>query len=253
MKTKLLIVLAILITNTCWADEMVTIAYFQSKPHMIFDTSTRKIYGALYTFLEEYIAPKMGVKFVWNQTPSNVPREIELLTTESVDAVALLVYSPDRAEKFCYTRNPYYATRSVVGVLNTSTLTKVEKIEDIVDLRIGYVAKTYISPFMRDPRVKFDYVSSSNANEHNLKKLQLGRVDAIYIPDKAALLNEMHLLNIDNKIRVIDLPETPANAHVVFSKKNRALADRFDKAYNEIDGANVYRALLGQYLDINRL
>ena len=236
------------------AKDKVTISYFHAQPHIMFDPSNKKPYGALYSFLNEHIAPQMGVQFVWDSHPSNIPRQLIMLSNEIRDAVALLLFSPTRAEKFSYPQNPFYAPKSTIGIPSRSRLNKIEKVEDILSLKIGYVDKTYLSPFMRDKRIQFDFISSSiTPNEANLKKLQAGRIDAIYIPDKAALLCGIKNLNIEDQIRVIDLPEKPGKAHVVFSKNNKALAEAFDKAYQEIDGNRVYMELLNKYLDVNQL
>jgi ABC-type amino acid transport substrate-binding protein len=242
-----------LFTKMGWANDNVTIAYFQAEPHIFYDASTQKVSGALYTFLEEYIAPKMEVQFVWDTSPSNVPRQIHQLTHELTDAVAILHLTPDRAEKFSYTTHRFYAAKPAIGVLKSSSLTKVDTVEDILHLTIGYAVDTYISPFMRDERITFEFVHTGMVNEQNAKKLKAGRIDAMYIPDKAALLSEMKLLNMEEMIRVIDLPEEAGNVYVVFSKRHKALADKYDKAYNEIHGDTVYQELLSQYLDVNRL
>lgn len=253
MIKKVSIALFILFSTTCHAQDKISIAYFNSDPHIVYDHSTNRISGALYTFLEEYIAPEMGVKFVWDIDPSNIPRQIELLKNEKIDAVALLVYTPERAGALSYTKENYYVSKTVIGVLRGNPLVKINTVDDILGLKIGYMSQTYISPFMRDKRIQFEFIHSADANLLNLKKLKNGRIDAIYIPDKAALLYDLKITSMEKDVRVIDLPEKAAHSHVVFSPGNRALAERYDKAFESVNGRKVYYELLGKYVDVNRL
>jgi polar amino acid transport system substrate-binding protein len=235
------------------AEERITITYFQAAPHIMYDSSSGEISGALFELLEDYLAPEMGVAFDWDETPACVPRQLSLLEEGERDAAALLIYTPERAEKMIFTRHSFAISRPVLGVLTHHRPERVERVEDILGLKIGWAQDTYVSPFMRDERIQFEFNSSAKHNQINLKKLINGRIDCIYVPDKASLLMELKLLHLEDSVRIMELPEKPGTQHVVFSKKNAALAKRFDEAYERIDGDGRYLQLMSKYLDVSRL
>lgn len=250
---KPLILFLLLSFSVAYGKDKISIAYFEAEPHIIYNYSTREISGALYDFLNNYIAPEMGVEFIWHRSPSNFPRQLYLLSNESVDTLAILVHTEDRARKFSFTKNAYYFSKPVIGVLKKNTLKKIEKVEDIIHLKIGYAAKTYISPFMRDRRINFEFVSSYSANKSNFFKLNAGRVDAIYIPDKAALLHMTNTMKTGSMIRILEIPEEPIKLHVVFSKKNIYITKIFDRAFEKINGEKIYKELISKYLKIRHI
>jgi ABC-type amino acid transport substrate-binding protein len=141
----------------------------------------------------------------------------------------------------------------VLGVLTQNRLDHVGRVEDILGLTIGYTTGTYISPFMRDDRIRFDFVSSGQPNEINVKKLLKGRIDCVYTPDKPSLLMELKNIGAEDLVKILDLPEAPGRVHVVFSKKNAALAKRFDAAFARINGDTRYLKLRWKYLDVSKL
>ena len=251
-KTVVVLILFCLVGN-CRAGETITITFFQAAPHIMFDASTGNVSGALFELLEEFVAPEMGALFVWDPATASVPRQISLLKQEQRDAAALLMYTPQRAQAFIFSKQPIAISKPVLGVLTENRLDHVGRVEDISGLTIGYTTGTYISPFMRDDRIRFDFVSSGQPNEINVKKLLKGRIDCVYTPDKSSLLMAIKNLGADGLVRILDLPEAPGRVHIVFSKKNAALAGRFDAAYARINGDTRYLKLLSKYFDISKL
>jgi len=253
MKAVVLIIIFLTYASNSVANDTIRIAYFNVPPHMIYDSEKEKLVSsAVYDLIEKFIAPKMGVKFDWQQTPTNIPRQLASLSSETIDASALLIYSSERSKKFIFTKEAYIHSSSAIAVLKTSSLQSINKVEDILGLKIGYAAKSFLSPFMRDKRIKLDLISSPHFNNHNFKKLLAGRIDGVYAPDKAGLLMVMKEMSLENKVRVISLPEEAVNFHVVFSKNNKEMAQRFDQAFAELDGRILYLKLLSKYLDITK-
>lgn len=254
MKNLILTIILILHSNGSLANDTIKIAYFNVPPHIIYDSKKGKLAsGAVYDLIEKFIAPKMGVNFEWKDTPSNIPRQLTSLEHEAIDASALLIYTPERSKKYIFTNEPYIQSSSAIAVLRSSSLQSVEKVEDILGLRVGYAAKSFLSPFMRDKRITLDLISSANFNRHNFRKLLAGRLEGVYAPDKAGLLMVIKEMSLEDKVRVITLPEKAVNFHVVFSKKNKELAERFDRAFHELGGKKLYLELLSKYVDITNL
>ena len=103
MKTVSALLLALLVSITAHhvcAAEKYSVAYFNVPPHVIFDAETLTLSGALYDFLNDEIAPEMGIQLVWDKTPTNIPRQTQLLKDEQRDIAALMAITPERSELF---------------------------------------------------------------------------------------------------------------------------------------------------------
>lgn len=229
----------------------VQIAFFNVPPHIYLDEKTGQVKGAVYEFLENHMAPAMKVKFVWDAQPSVIPRQIELMDQKEY-ASACLAYSPERAQKFNISEVPYMAGKSTLVVLKSNKLNKITKVEDLFDMKIGF-GNAFISPFMKNDKIKFEIVSAPNFNELNFKKLENKRIDAVYTPDKASLLFFMKEMNLAQEYKLLDIPETPSKYHVVFSQSLKNVADRYNKAFKELDGSKLYLKILGKYIDTSKL
>lgn len=240
--------------GNCPAQQKIRISYFDVPPFVIYDANEKKpTKGALLEFLEHHIGPKMGAEFVWDKGPSSIARLCESLSNKSRDAVALLTYTPQRARDYVFTEAPYFVSSSGLAVLKNGKLKKVEKIDDILSLRIGYVDNAYLSPFMRDERLIFDNPASGNFNMKNFKKLMMNRIDAVYTPDMASLLAGMEQLDLEKDVNLIRLPEETSAFHVVFAKGMESVAGRYNEAFDEIDGRKLFMQLMSKYIDISKL
>ena len=254
MKKLFLIAILVLFSDTSFAEQEIKIAYFKTSPFIIYDREEREMTGgALYEFLEQHIGPEMGVKFIWERAPSSIPRQMDSLENKSVDAIALLTYTHERAQKYAFTATPFLMSVPALAVLKSNKIERVEKVEDILSLKIGYGRDTHLSPFMRDERINFELISSSNFIEQNFHKLMLSSIDAVYAPDIASHLGAIRRLKYEDDVKVIKLPEKESAFHVVFSKDLEQLAVRYDEAYDKIDGERIFMQILSKYVDISKL
>ncbi len=120
-------------------------------------------------------------------------------------------------------------------------------------MTLGYGAKAYISPFMKDERIKLDLVTTPNWMDLNLRKLLAGRNDAMYQPERSSFLYYMKKQKLEDRIKLISLPET-AELYTTFSKKAAAdLAQKYDRAFEKVGGTARYIEILSKYLDTDRL
>jgi len=254
MKKLIFIMIFVLLNGTCLAQQKITVAYFNVPPFIMYDNEHHQLIGgALHEFLEQHMGPKMGVEFVWDKFPSAIPRQIISLETGAVDAIALLAWNPQRAGRFRFTKTPYFSSLPALAVLNKCPLNRVEQIEDILPLRIGYGKDAYLTSFMRDKRINFDLLASGNFNEQNFKKLLMARIDAVYAPDIVSLLVVVKKLNLEKEVAVIELPDKVSAFHLVFPQKAPAIARHYDQAFEQIDGQKLFLQILSKYVDTSKL
>ncbi len=241
------------IVNAETGVKEVKIAFFNVPPHIYLDEKTGQMKGAAYELLANHIAPAMKVKFVWDSQPTTIPRQISLLEENTGYVSALLVYTPDRAQKFIFPEVAYASGPSALALLKSNSLDKITKVEDIAGMSVGYASNAVITPFMKNDKVKFDLISTANFNEVNFKKLMAKRIDAVYAPDKASLLFFMKQMNLDKEFKILDLPEKSALYSVVFPKGLKDVVESYVKALNEINGPQLYLKLLSKYIDTSKL
>lgn len=251
MKKNLLMTIfsLVMIFNVAAAAEKkeIKIDYFDVPPHIYQDEKTGEIKGAAYEFLEKYMAPEINVKFVWQKSPTVIPRQLENLEGNDY-ASALLISTPDRMKKFLFPQTAYGSGTASLAVLKTNKLQKIQKAEDIAGLKIGYATNAFITPFMKSDKIIFELVSASNYNEVNFKKLQAKRIDAVYTPDEASLLFYIKQMALGETVKVLSLPESPAIYNVAFSRNLTDVAERYNTAFKKVDGVKLYQTLLQKYI-----
>jgi hypothetical protein len=184
-KIALWAVLIWLSASGLFAEE-IKISFFTTMPHVGVDKSKEKNTGAVVEFLDQHMGPKMGVTFVWDKEPTTIPRQYIHLEQGERDAVALLVFSPERDKMFSYSRKPYFMAQSALAFMKISPIVKITTVKDIEPLKIAYCEKFFVSPFMKDSLIKWDLMAHPECPLINMKKLSAGRVDAVYLPDKAS-------------------------------------------------------------------
>ena len=221
--------------------------YMNAPPHIFIDSKTNKVSGVAYELLEKYIAKEMNVKFVWGNTVTTVPKQLSRLESEDYVS-ALLIYTPERGEKFACSAKPYYKSAPAIAVLKGNKLKKVTSASDLYGMTFGYAANTTITPFMKNDQIKFDLVSLPNFNEVNIKKVKAKRIDGVYAPDYNGIRYSIKLLNFTKDFRVITLPDTPASYHVVFPKNMKEMADKYNSAFDKVDGQKIYIQILKKYV-----
>lgn len=235
------------------AQEQYSVAYFDLPPHIIVDKDSLHISGALYDFLNEDIAPAMGIEFVWDKMPTNIPRQAELLKNDERDIAALMAVTPQRSELFEFSATHYFESKPSIAVLKENPLNRVKSIDDILGLTVGYATQAFRTPFMRDERIRFEFIASAESTKLNFLKLTHDRVDAVYAPDKASLLMEIKQEQLQDKVKILALPEPGSLSHLVFAKKHAALAERYNKAFISVGGRKKYLQRLNKYLDSSQL
>ena len=96
------------------AKDEIQLFYFNAPPHIYIDANHR-LTGAIVDFIEEGIAPEMGVKFNWNQKSTSIPRQIEIIKKDAQSAIALLSITEERTKVMAFTEAPYFKEPSCTG------------------------------------------------------------------------------------------------------------------------------------------
>ena len=249
--TVLALTLSALLPATLFA-ESIRVGYFDVAPYAMREEGNNELKGAAVDFLEKILAPEMGVKVIWAKEPTSIPRQLFQLDNHKLDAGLGFAKNHERAKFLNFPRNPIIEATSGLALIKNHPLRDVKKVEDILDLKIGYVHKAYLSPFMRDKRIRFEFVSQKNAIFLNLQKLLAGRIDAQYQPNVIPLLYYARKFNAEDKIKIVHFPEK-MRTYTSFSKKSgKDLAERYDRAFEKVGGKEAFKAILSTYVNIDR-
>jgi ABC-type amino acid transport substrate-binding protein len=252
MKQLFLCLLPLLFSSSVFAQTL-RVGYFEVAPYIFTEKGSTTPKGASVEFLEKLIAPAMGVKIVWAKEAVGIPRLQEQLKANQLDAAAVFAKNPERVQFLTYPEKPFLTTNPVLAVLRDNPLQKVQKIEDVILLKIGHCAKAFTSPFMRDQRVQWELMSSSNCVPLNLQKLIKKRFDAQYQPDAPPLLYYAREEKVENDIRLVSLPEV-VEIYTPFSKGVSAqVVEKYQKAFDQVGGQKAYLKMLGTYIDVTKL
>lgn len=228
------------------------LSYFNVPPHISWDAARERPVGALVDLLEDYIAPELEVELVW-LSPAPIPRILKQLESGHVDAAAIMAKSPERATSFRYPSEPFWRSVPVLVVRDSHPLERVDSIDDVLGLRIGYMQNSFVSPFMRDPRIDWSNPASASSVEQNLQRLLLGRIDAQYNLEAAPILGLAKPHELD-RLRFLPLPEESMLYTVFGRDQSPELVDRYAATLERLGGIEFYtRELLSRYVDIARL
>ena len=246
------LLIPLLLATQLFAESM-RVGYFIIPPYIMEEEAGTKPVGALVGFLEERIAPEMGVNVIWAERPTSLQRQLFQLEHGELDAGVILAYKPERMRFLDYPRNPFFETSPSLALLKHHPLQEIQKVEDILGLTIGCLGKSYISPFMRDKRIKFEFVYTNDASVLVFRKLLAGRIDAHYQLGVPVLLYLAKKFDAEEKIKILRLPER-AVVYTAFSKKAGGdLAARYDRAFEKVGGMKAFIEYFADYIDIGKL
>ncbi len=244
--------------NESEAADKISIGFFMLPPHVIWDETTRKPSGAAVDFFEEYIKPKLNISVKWVNAP--VKRLFHNMKTGKLDAVLLAGKKAAREQFSFYPKFSFIVTRPCLIVMKSHPLTEVKTVEDILKYKIAHHMGSISTLFMRDDRINFDYMAGDDTVRRNLKKLNIGRVDAFYRPTCSSGIYVAGKIGMEKKIRSIYLPEEKMELFTIFSKKSpkgRVMIEKYNKAIGKLitdsssgnrDIYRLYNNLLKRYI-----
>ena len=152
-----------------------------------------------------------------------------------------------------FTEVPYFKEPAALAVLQTNPLNKVDRVDDLRNLTIGYAKGGVLTPMMKNERLHFELISNPDYHAANIKKLDLGRIDAVYAPSRSILIHYIQKLDLTERVKLLELPDTKSTYYIVFSKLAPELAIQYNAAFKKIGGQQFYIEKLRKYIDMSSL
>lgn len=203
------------------AAEKIKMGYFNLIPHVFYDKTSQKSQGASIDYFNAAVSA-MGYEIEWFG-PLPFPRLIIYLKEGKIDGSIMMNKNPERETFLFYPESPYHMVQRIFAVKKENKLDKITSINDILDYKVGFMKDAHLSPFIKDnmDKITLELIHSENWVEQNLIKLNAGRLDAVYDLNSETMLYKAKELNIDDKIKILQVPESPEGVYIVFSKTSQ--------------------------------
>jgi ABC-type amino acid transport substrate-binding protein len=231
-------------------SQQVTLGYFNLRPH-VYQDDNGDARGPLIDFLSQYIAPELGVTFIFSYAP--LPRILKNMEDGKLVGAVILGKTKQRRRIYDYPTHNFYTMRSVIAVGKNSPLKEISSPDDLKKLDIGYFRGGIVSPYMQKHNIKFINIYGMTPWIRNLNKMLLNRIDAVYSPLELNMISTAKKYDIYDKIKIIRIPEEPMKLYTAFSKikfhPRFNLVAQYDAAFKKINGQQVYKKLLEQHLN----
>lgn len=201
-------------------------------------------HGGAYTEIVRELARRLGQPLTIVDCP--LKRCLKLLEAGEADLAIGVQQSPERLRYLQYLATPYRRTSSDrVFLTRVGQGHRITRYEDLLGVRIGVKqGSEYFDRFDEDNRLAKD---PAPTNEASLRKLMLGRVDVVLLPEDQALALLQQLgLNRDVEFATLRVPDpTPRSIAVARASPLARQMPRLEQAMREMreDGtlAGIYQ------------
>ena len=219
----------------------IRMGYFILPPHIYQIEGETKPRGASITYFEA-VAAHLGETVEWIG-PLPLPRLGYYLKSgqKSLDGALLIPKTPDLETFLYYPDIPYYFMEFVLAVRKENPLTEIRTIDDIQGYRIGYIkTESGLYPPLIGQhldQVQVEELAGDNWVRQNLRKLMAGRLDAALDRNQDTIPFEAIRLNVDERIKILPLPDPPIPGYIAFTKKSqrgKQLVEHYSAAIGEL-------------------
>lgn len=238
-----ILVSIILFAGQQTAAETINMGYFHLPPHMYTVKGGDRPRGASIAYFET-VAARMGYDVKWIG-PLPLPRLIDYLVTgnkiysEKLDGTIHFPRNDGMQKIFNYPDHPFYFMQSVFAVKIDNPLTEISVIDDVRDYRIGMHHVPVPTQFILSNRDKLhiERIPGAKWVKRNLRKLLAHRIEAIYDLNQFSIPFEALRLKLNERIKVLPLPEAPEGVYAVFAKtssKGKIILKRYNYAVQNV-------------------
>jgi len=244
-RTRLLPV-ALLALAACGAQaEDVQAGLFAIAPYVLRDGAQAS--GALVSFFDQEIAPRMGVRFVW-QPPVTIARLEQSLASGAIQFTPILSITPERRDRgIVFAGEQHVRFSPCVAVLPESPLRVIRSQADLRGMSIGWAAGGAIAPFMQDPAIRLERVGVVDWERANLEKLRLGRLQGAFFSDQYT--PQYYARHEKLELRCVKIPAPGVVLHGAFAPgTSDALIRRYEKAAREAFANGRFTTFVERYI-----
>jgi hypothetical protein len=237
---------ALMVLAACSAQaEDVQVGLFAVAPYVLRDGPLPT--GALVSFFDQEVAPRMGVRFVWHP-PVTIARLEQNLVSGAIQFTPILSITPDRRDRgIIFAGEQHVRFSPCVAVLPESPLQVIRHQRDLHGMSIGWATGGAIAAFMLDPNIRLERVGVVDWERANLEKLRLGRLGGAFFSDEYTPL--YYARHDKMQLRCVKIPAPGVVLHGAFAPGTPAsLIQRYEKAAREAFASGRFTAFVEKYI-----
>jgi len=238
-----LALVACLLSTACADAAPLRVGGFVVAP-LIMGSADAPLHGALRSFMEQRVTPQ-GVPLQW-MPPTSLRRAMESLRNGTLDVLLLTSGSKDRGPGIGTFNWSYLHAHPHLAVRRDAALRSVPTLSALSGMDIGWVAGSTIPPGLDKVAIRWQGLAVTDWQGANLRKLQAGRVDAVffeneYSPRYYAQTEGIH-------IRLVRLPMPDRAFFMAYSlRSDQSAIARFDRVAGAAFAGEQFRQFLEQF------
>lgn len=211
---------------------------------LIMGSPDAPLHGALRSFMERRVVPQ-GVPLQW-MPPTSLRRAMESLRNGTLDVLLLTSGATDRGPGIGTFGWTYLRTHPHLAVRRDAPLRAVPTLSVLAGMDIGWVAGSTIPPGLDKVAIRWQGLAVTDWQGANLRKLQAGRIDAVFFENEYSPRYYANSAGID--IRLVRLPMPDRAFFMAYSlKSDRAAIARFDRVAGAAFSGEQFRQFLERY------
>jgi len=228
------------------APETVRVGVFLVAPYVIAGSSGPQ--DALVKFFDQEIAPRMGVRFEWEQPMTVARLERSLISGRLMFTPILAKTATRERAQIRFAGESQVHFTPAIAVLPTHPLNAIRTPADLSGITIGWVQASALPPFMQEPHIRFDLVGAIDWERTNLDKLKLGRIGGAYFSDRQTARYFAARTGI--QLKLLDLPVAGVPLYAAFSPAApQELVERYLRAAGEAFAGGRFAAYVNQEVE----
>lgn len=245
MRSKLTTMVALMLAAMTAGAAPLRMGGFEVAP-IITGSADAPLQGALRQYMEQQLVRGDGIALTWT-APTSLPRAMESLRNGSIDVLLLTSGKNGDVDGAVIPAWSYLHTQPSLAVRSDSPLRAVQSLDQLAGMEIGWVGGTALNQGMDQIAIHWQFVSATNWQQLNLRKLQVGRIQGIYFENEYSPRYYAQLEHVN--IRLLALPVAARNFTMAYSiKADPAAIARFDKAAAAAFAGNQFQAYLEEYM-----
>lgn len=222
--------------NPVWANQEkpLIIGTYDLPPHLTLSGEDKKIKGALVDYLEKEVFNDVGLKIQWTYQPFS--RLVAEAKKQKIDVIGFIAKNKEREEFLDFPDMPTFSTYSALIFRSANAPMTLDK-ESIHNLVIGHTQGSIVPEYLLNKKVKFQFLAGEHALERNLEKLNLKRLDAVFVPTLSHAEFVIKNTPFRNELKVVPIQEGKIDLYVALSKKlDKNIKAKILKKLNQSSG-----------------
>lgn len=222
--------------NSIFANQAKTLVVgtYDLPPHLTLGSQDKKIKGALVDYLEKEVLNDIGLKVQWTYQPFS--RLVAEAKKHKIDVIAFVAKNKEREEFLEYPETATFSTYSALIFRTANSPASLDE-NSIKNLVIGHTQGSIVPEYLMSKQVKFQFLAGEHALERNLEKLNLKRLDAVFVPTLSHAEFVIKNTPFRSELKVLPILEGKIDLYVALNKNlDKAIKTKILKKLNQSSG-----------------